>query len=145
MRIALGEHLYVTNFMPSFFNGVPPRLRAVALVDEYDKPILDVLDVNAELEEWHRNALKAFYSVFKGAVPASLPKRVPSVSGPVSDLIFFILEAQRLLDSANYKSAGTVGITQEKLEYRSSSSCLIMRLVNVFSSETGTIGDWECI
>ena len=38
--------------MPLFFNGVPQRLRAVALVDEYDKPILDMLDVNVELEEY---------------------------------------------------------------------------------------------
>lgn len=42
-------------------------LRAVVLVDEYDKPILDVLDVNKDLEEEHRNILKGFYSVFKGA------------------------------------------------------------------------------
>ena len=41
--------------------------RAVVLIDEYDKPILDVLDVNTELEDQHRNILKAFYSVFKGA------------------------------------------------------------------------------
>ena len=41
--------------------------RAVVLVDEYDKPILDVLDVDTSLEERHRNVLKAFYSVFKGA------------------------------------------------------------------------------
>lgn len=41
--------------------------RAVVLVDEYDKPILDVLDVDADLENNHRNILKAFYSVFKGA------------------------------------------------------------------------------
>lgn len=38
--------------------------RAVVLVDEYDKPMLDV-DTN--LENKHRNILKAFYSVFKGA------------------------------------------------------------------------------
>ena len=37
------------------------------------------------------------------------------------------------------------GITLEKLEYRSSSSYLIMSLVNVFSWEIGTINDWECI
>ena len=42
-------------------------LRAVVLVDEYDKPILDVLDVDKSLEEEHRNILKGFYSVFKGA------------------------------------------------------------------------------
>lgn len=41
--------------------------RAVVLIDEYDKPILDVLDVDKHLEEEHRNILKAFYSVFKGA------------------------------------------------------------------------------
>ena len=50
--------------------------RAVVLIDEYDKPILDVLDSgyktvqNGEeirLEDQHRNILKGFYSVFKGA------------------------------------------------------------------------------
>ena len=41
--------------------------RAVVLIDEYDKPIPDVLDVNSDLEEEHRNILKGFYSVFKGA------------------------------------------------------------------------------
>ena len=50
--------------------------RAVVLIDEYDKPILDVLDTGLEtvlgenrmlLEERHRNVLKAFYSVFKAA------------------------------------------------------------------------------
>ena len=41
--------------------------RAVVLVDEYDKPVLDVLDVDKNLEEEHRNILKSFYSVFKGA------------------------------------------------------------------------------
>ena len=41
--------------------------RAVVLVDEYDKPVLDVLDRDGKLEEQHRDTLKAFYSVFKGA------------------------------------------------------------------------------
>lgn len=41
--------------------------RAVVLFDEYDKPILDVLDINSTLEDRHRNILKGFYSVFKGA------------------------------------------------------------------------------
>ena len=41
--------------------------RAVVLIDEYDKPILDVLDADRELEDRHRNVLKGFYSVFKGA------------------------------------------------------------------------------
>ena len=50
--------------------------RAVVLIDEYDKPLLDVLEtgisatVDGErrlLEEHHRNILKGFYSVFKSA------------------------------------------------------------------------------
>ena len=50
--------------------------RVVVLIDEYDKPILDVLDTGLEtvvganrmlLEERNRNVLKGFYSVFKAA------------------------------------------------------------------------------
>lgn len=50
--------------------------RAVILIDEYDKPILDVLKSNITstydgrevlLEEKHSEILKAFYSVFKAA------------------------------------------------------------------------------
>ncbi|MBQ8441796.1 MAG: ATP-binding protein [Bacteroides sp.] len=50
--------------------------RAVVLIDEYDKPLLDVLDTGYSiqiggqermLEEHHRNILKGFYSVFKAA------------------------------------------------------------------------------
>lgn len=41
--------------------------RAVVLIDEYDKPILDVLDTDNGLEDRHRDVLKGFYSVFKVA------------------------------------------------------------------------------
>ena len=49
-------------------------LRCVVLIDEYDKPLLDVMDLpetvrinnmDITLEENHRNILKAFYSTFK--------------------------------------------------------------------------------
>lgn len=40
---------------------------AVVLVDEYDKPLLDVIEEDPELLEQNRNLLKAFYSVFKQA------------------------------------------------------------------------------
>src|SRR5574344_2578886 len=39
--------------------------RAVVLIDEYDKPLLDVLET--PLEAVNREILKAFYSTFKGA------------------------------------------------------------------------------
>ncbi len=51
--------------------------RAVVLVDEYDKPLLDVMGLprhtttsggeKVTMEEWNRAVLKAFYSTFKGA------------------------------------------------------------------------------
>ena len=50
--------------------------RCVVLIDEYDKPLLDVLDTGLKctadgqermLEDWHRDVLKGFYSVFKAA------------------------------------------------------------------------------
>ena len=51
-------------------------LRAVVLIDEYDKPLLDVMDLDMyvtvnesriTLEDYNRNTLKGFYSVFKEA------------------------------------------------------------------------------
>ena len=51
--------------------------RCVVLIDEYDKPLLDVLDTgyytktpngdNILIEEYNRNILKGFYSTFKAA------------------------------------------------------------------------------
>ncbi|EJX00345.1 protein containing DUF1703 [gut metagenome] len=40
-------------------------LGVVVLVDEYDKPLLDVMEVDEELLARNRETLKAFYSVFK--------------------------------------------------------------------------------
>lgn len=51
-------------------------LRAVVLVDEYDKPLLDVMDLDYKiehlgtqvtLEEYNRDMLRSFYATFKGA------------------------------------------------------------------------------
>ena len=51
-------------------------VRAVVLIDEYDKPLLDILDQELyitidgqkrNLEDWNREVLKGFYSVFKAA------------------------------------------------------------------------------
>ena len=51
-------------------------LRAVVLIDEYDKPLLDVMDLNNTInhegceityEEYNRNLLRAFFSTFKVA------------------------------------------------------------------------------
>ena len=39
--------------------------QVVILVDEYDKPLLQTMGINEELNEQYRNTLKAFYSVIK--------------------------------------------------------------------------------
>ena len=55
---------------------VQTGLGAVVLIDEYDKPILDVIDMDFQvehlgvtmtLEEKHRNIMKSFYATFKVA------------------------------------------------------------------------------
>ena len=55
----------------SRFKGIIQRVyqktgkQVVILVDEYDKPLLQTMGVNEELNEHYRNTLKAFYSVIK--------------------------------------------------------------------------------
>ena len=55
----------------SRFKGIMQRAfeqtgkQVVILVDEYDKPLLQTMGVNEELNEKYRNELKAFYSVIK--------------------------------------------------------------------------------
>ncbi len=84
--VAYGERLYgreeLAQTLGSRFKAVLKAAheksgqRAVVLIDEYDKPLLDVLDqeltfsINGQerkLEEWNREVLKGFYSVFKAA------------------------------------------------------------------------------
>ncbi len=70
-----------TDFSVRFFRVLEAAhrqtgLRAVVLVDEYDKPLLDVMDLNSKvehlgeeitLETYNRNLLAGFYSTFKAA------------------------------------------------------------------------------
>ena len=82
--VACGEQLYGkseialtlnSRFMAVLRNAhAKTGLRAVVLIDEYDKPLLDVMDMDISvkneygemsLEEYNRNMLRGFYSVFK--------------------------------------------------------------------------------
>lgn len=71
-RNALGDRFAYVLHQAHIKSGQP----AVVLVDEYDKPMLDVLDqpqsinidnVEKRLEDYNREVLKSFYSVFKKA------------------------------------------------------------------------------
>ena len=97
--------------------------RAVVLIDEYDKPLLDVLDTGMTidiegnrllLEDHHRNLLKGFYSVFKAAdadLQFVLLTGVPKFS-QVSVFSGFNQPSDISLD-ARYESL--CGITEEEI------------------------------
>jgi hypothetical protein len=84
--IALAERIYgreeLAETLGSRFKAVLGKahqktgMRAVVLIDEYDKPLLDVMDMDISvqnkygkmtLEDYNRNLLKGVYSVFKEA------------------------------------------------------------------------------
>ena len=86
--------------------------RCVVLIDEYDKPLLDVLDTGLTctvdgqermLEERHRDVLKGFYSVFKAAD---------------ADLQFVLLTGVTKFSQVSVFSGFNqpCGITQEEME-----------------------------
>ncbi|MGP1445219.1 AAA family ATPase, partial [Treponema sp.] len=75
MLLSQFEEIYGTNKneeeLSHRFAGIIKRAyqqtgkQVVILVDEYDKPLLQTMGVNEELNERYRNTLKAFYSVIK--------------------------------------------------------------------------------
>ena len=88
--------------------------RAVVLIDEYDKPILDVLD--SPLEDVNRNILKAFYSTFKSADDSLQFVLLTGVTKFSQVSVFSGFNQPRDL-SMNPKFDALCGITQEELEH----------------------------
>ena len=97
--------------------------RCVVLVDEYDKPLLDVLDMDIRtvaggkehvLEDWNRSVLKAFYSVFKMA-DADLQFVLLTGVTKFSQVSVFSGFNQATDISMNAAYEAICGITQEEL------------------------------
>ena len=98
---------------------------AVVLIDEYDKPILDVLDTEASfmdesgnrilLEDDHRNILKGFYSTFKAA-DADLRFVMLTGVTKFSQVSVFSGFNQPNDISMDERYEALCGITQEELE-----------------------------
>ena len=99
--------------------------RCVVLVDEYDKPILDVLDTESvvhrdgrdwQLEDWNREVLRGFYSVFKAADPDLQFVLLTGVTkfSQVSVFSGFNQPSDISMDE-DYEAL--CGITQEELEH----------------------------
>ena len=99
--------------------------RCVVLVDEYDKPMLDVLDMGVKvesngqeylLEDWNRNILRAFYSVFKAA-DADLQFVLLTGVTKFSQVSVFSGFNQPKDISMDARYDALCGITQEELEH----------------------------
>lgn len=101
--------------------------RAVVLIDEYDKPILDVLDTGASipfsnesgkrlLEDHHRELLAAFYSTFKAADEYLKFVLLTGVT-KFSQVSVFSGFNQPMDISMDKQYETLCGITQEELEH----------------------------
>ena len=89
--------------------------QVVILVDEYDKPLLQTMGVNEELNEQYRNMLKAFYSVIKTCDQYIRFAFLTGVTKFSKISIFSDLNNLRDI-SMEKQYAGICGITQEELE-----------------------------
>ena len=96
--------------------------RCVVLIDEYDKPILDVLDTELKdekqerlLEDRNREVLKGFYSVFKAADDDLQFVLLTGVT-KFSQVSVFSGFNQPVDISMDHRYEALCGITQEELE-----------------------------
>ena len=89
--------------------------QVVILVDEYDKPLLQTMGVNEELNEQYRNTLKAFYSVIKTCDQYIRFAFLTGVTKFSKISIFSDLNNLRDI-SMEKQYAGICGITQAELE-----------------------------
>ena len=89
--------------------------RVVILVDEYDKPLLQTMGGNEELNEKHRTILKAFYSVIKTCDEYIRFAFLTGVTKFSKISIFSDLNNLRDI-SLEKHYAGICGITQTELE-----------------------------
>ena len=105
----------------SRFKGIIQRAyhqtgkQVVILVDEYDKPLLQTMGVNEELNEHYRDTLKAFYSVIKTCDEYIRFSFLTGVTKFSKISIFSDLNNLRDI-SMEKQYAGLCGITQTELE-----------------------------
>ena len=89
--------------------------QAVILVDEYDKPLLQTMGINEELNEKYRTILKAFYSVIK---TCDQYIRFAFLTGVTKfSKVSIFSDLNNLKDISLHETyAGICGITQKEIE-----------------------------
>ena len=89
--------------------------QVVILVDEYDKPLLQTMGINEELNEHYRNTLKAFYSVIK---TCDQYIRFAFLTGVTKFSKISIFSDLNNLEDISLRNdyAGICGITEQELE-----------------------------
>ena len=118
-------------------------LRVVVLIDEYDKPLLDVLDNGLKvtidgkerlLEDWHRQVLKGFYGVLKGADEYL---RFVFLTGVTKFSQVSVFSDLNQLDDISMTSPfeGICGITEKELNDRLEEPIKEMAKANMLSEE----------
>ena len=90
--------------------------QVVILVDEYDKPLLQTMGTNEDLNEQYRNTLKAFYSVIK---TCDQYIRFAFLTGVTKFSKISIFSDLNNLEDISLRSdyAGICGITEQELEH----------------------------
>ena len=118
-------------------------MKAVVLIDEYDKPILDVLDTDIfvedngrklSLEDHNREVLKGFYSTFKAADPDLRFVLLTGVT-KFSQVSVFSGFNQPLDISMLSKYETLCGITQDELEDYFDAEIDVMAKNNEYTKE----------
>ena len=125
MLLSQFEEIYGTNKneeeLSHRFAGIIKRAyqqtgkQVVILVDEYDKPLLQTMGINEELNGYYRNTLKAFYSVIKTCDEYIRFAFLTGVTKFSKISIFSDLNNLRDI-SIEEDYAGICGITQTELE-----------------------------
>ncbi len=113
LGVELTEQTYDQQFK-ELIKKVSAAGKAVVLIDEYDKPLIDYLNDPAGLEE-HRRMMKAFYSVLKDADEHIRFLLLTGVSRFSKVSIFSDLNHLRDI-TMNGQFDDLVGITQPELE-----------------------------
>ena len=111
-----GDDLFLSDRFRNLIEGIYNKTgkQVVVLVDEYDKPLLDTMNVNAEQEERNRQLYSSFFGVLKDEDAYLKFIFITGVTKFAKVSIFSGLNQPRDI-SLSKEYAGICGITQNEL------------------------------